>query len=116
MQISKELFEAVQNRTNVDNIWIEDDHLHIEYINSDTIQYLSVNDFYFQCKQWILSKDYYCSVYSFNFSMNREQEHRIRLLLGNDVVYSGNDSCEETEQEALIKAAEWVLGEINANK
>ena len=60
------------------------------------------------CKEWVLSKGYYFSIYSFNFSFNTEQEHRIRLLIGNEVVYWGDDSCEETEPEAIFKATQWI--------
>ena len=60
------------------------------------------------CKEWTLLKGYYFSIYSFNFSFNTEQEHRIRLLLGNEVVYWGNDSCNETEPEAIFQACQWI--------
>ena len=66
-----------------------------------------------KCKEWALLKGYYFSIYSFNFSFNTEQEHRIRLLLGNEVVYWGNDSCEETEPEAIFKACQWIIDNRN---
>jgi hypothetical protein len=55
-----------------------------------------------KCKDWALRQDYYFSIYSFNFSSNTEQEHRVRLLIGNEVVYWGNDSNDETEVEAIF--------------
>ena len=61
------------------------------------------------CKQWALKQGYYFSTYSFNFDSNTEQEHRIRLLIGNDVVYFGDDSSMETEVEAIFKACQWIL-------
>ncbi len=73
-----------------------------------------------KCKEWALSLGYVFSIYSFNFSFNTEQEHRVRLLIGNEVVYWGNDSCDETEVEAIFKACQWILenkgqNEININ-
>lgn len=82
------------------------------YVNSELkIDFFLINiyELAHKCKVWALSKGYYFSIYSFNFSCNTEQEHRIRLLLGNEVVYWGNDSCNESEPEAIFKACEWIL-------
>lgn len=62
-----------------------------------------------KCKEWALKQGYYFSTYSFNFDSNTEQEHRIRLLIGNDVVYFGDDSSMEIEVEAIFKACQWIL-------
>ena len=62
-----------------------------------------------KCKEYALKQGYYFSIYSFNFDSNTEQEHRIRLLIGNDVVYFGDDSSMETEVEAIFKACQWIL-------
>lgn len=110
MQISKELFEAVQNRTNVDNIWIEDDHLHIEYINSDTIQYLSVNDFYFQCKQWalkhIIDKEIQSTGCIISSWTHPTGKGKARILVIDETFIA------DTEVEAVIKACEWIMERI----
>ena len=137
MEISKELLSEVLGedvRLGVYNI-IDNDGVPQKYnmkitLNGTTLHYwryykewddgstmvscrINIYELAIKCKDWILSKGYYFNIYSFNFSGNTEQEHRVRLLIGNDVVYWGNDSCEETEVEAIILASEWVLKEIN---
>ena len=75
------------------------------------VDYLKINiyELAHKCKEWVLKQGYYFSTYSFNFDSNTEQEHRIRLLIGNDVVYFGNDSSMETEVEAIFNACQWIL-------
>ena len=129
MEISKELLSEVLGYTEDDYeilagekpIYIKDNYLYYEYQDPycSVETYITIKnsiniyELAFKYKEWVLSKGYYFSIYSFNFSANTEQEHRVRLLIGNDVVYWGNDSCEETEVEAIILASEWVLKEIN---
>lgn len=69
---------------------------------------INIHQLAHKCKQWALSKGYYFSVYSFNFSLNSEQEHRVRLLEDGIVVYHGEDSCKEAEHEAIFKACQWI--------
>lgn len=80
---------------------------------SEYIFPINIYELAHMCKEWALSEGYYFSIYSFNFSCNTEQEHRIRLLLGNEVVYWGNDSCNETEPEAIFQACQWILDNKN---
>ena len=120
MEISKELLSEVLGINNISSIIYDIDFPNIiEYSQYATLARgrrsteINIYELAIKCKDWILSKGYYFNIYSFNFSGNTEQEHRVRLLIGNDVVYWGNDSCEETEVEAIILASEWVLKEIN---
>ena len=120
MKISKEVLSEVLGINNISSIIYDIDFPNIiEYNQYATLARgmrsteINIYELAIKCKDWILSKGYYFNIYSFNFSGNTEQEHRVRLLIGNDVVYWGNDSCEETEVEAIILASEWVLKEIN---
>ena len=125
MKISKELLSEVLSyklsyKIKVHKIIVRNGTLNYFYNSKDICGglfeanvYINIYELAFKYKEWLLSKGYYFSIYSFNFSGNTEQEHRVRLLIGNDVVYWGNDSCEETEVEATILASEWVLKEIN---
>ena len=125
MKISKELLSEVLSyklpyKIKVHKIIVCTGTLNYFYNSKDSCgglfeanAYINIYELASKLKEWLLSKGYYFSIYSFNFSGNTEQEHRVRLLIGNDVVYWGNDSCEETEVEAIILASEWVLKEIN---
>ena len=123
---SKELLNEVlgdeYNDRLVDWLQIEDNYLRTYY---DCGRYdskgrptglgieINIYELAHRCKEWALLKGYYFSIYSFNFSFNTEQEHKVRLLLGNEVVYWGNDSCEETEPEAIFKACQWIIDNRN---
>jgi hypothetical protein len=125
MEVSKELLSEVLSyklsyKIKVHKIIVRTGTLNYFYNIKDSYgglfeanAYINVYELAFKCKEWLLSKGYYFSIYSFNFSGNTEQEHRVRLLIGNDVVYWGNDSCEETEVETIILASEWIRKEIN---
>ena len=114
--LSKVLDNEVPYQVKVHKIIIKNNSLNFFYNSKDSggglfeaNEYINIYELANKCKEWALSEGYYFSIYSFNFSCNTEQEHRIRLLLGNEVVYWGNDSCNETEPEAIFKACQWIL-------
>lgn len=112
IKISKELLSEVYTGKYIilGTVWIEGDNIRFRSLNNCSISNkINKYKFAYMCKEWALRQGYYFSIYSFNFSDNTEQEHRIRLLIGNDIVYSGNDSCQESEVEAIFKACQWIL-------
>ena len=116
MLLSEELLSEVLGIKNlVYEVSIGGTEIHYGCIKTGENGFINIYELAHKCKQWALNQEYYFSVYSFNFSGNTEQEHRIRLLKGNNIAYYGNDSCSETEQEAIFKACQWIL-ENKGNK
>ena len=114
--LSKVLDNEVPYQVKVHKIIIKNNSLNYFYNSKDSggglfeaNEYINIYELAHLCKQWALKQGYYFSTYSFNFDSNTEQEHRIRLLIGNDVVYFGDDSNMETEVEAIFKACQWIL-------
>ena len=114
--LSKVLDNEVPYQVKVHKIIIKNNSLNYFYNSKDSggglfeaNEYINIYELAHKCKEWALKQGYYFSTYSFNFDSNTEQEHRIRLLIGNDVVYFGDDSSMETEVEAIFKACQWIL-------
>ena len=113
--ISKELLSAVLKERIREvykigsNSNFKQNTLLFKLYGSGELCHINIYELAHLCKQWALKQGYYFSTYSFNFDSNTEQEHRIRLLIGNDVVYFGDDSSMETEVEAIFKACQWIL-------
>lgn len=119
LKISKELLSEIMQLGILEVGEVNDCYLSFNYYiqEGDNIQAcINVYELAYKCKEWVLKQGYYFSIYSFNFSDNIEQEHRIRLLRDNEVVYYGNDSCKETEPEATVQACEWVIKQKGENK
>ena len=78
--------------------------------NDEVIENYSINihTLAHKCKEWLLIKNFVVDIYSFNFAFNNETEHRIKLLQGAKEIYY-NDSCLDSEPEAIFKACQFIL-------
>lgn len=117
MKISKELFEAVMNiklgtyySDNIETerrLWIDKD-----LICWDAVPFvgeISINDFFFKCKEWVLTQGYYLAsnIYSDGACCQYFTE-------------DSKECCEcggvksitihaESEQQAVFDACQWIL-------
>ena len=108
IKISKELFEAVCNC----DITTDKDMLGV-------YKSISLNDFFFDCKEWAINKGYQIISGLSDEPAYRKQDEKAYAKV---LWYEGEDIHREykdmyfmanTEVEAVIKASEYILKETN---
>ena len=111
LKISKELFEAMYNC----DISTDKDILNA-YKN------INLYIFFFDCKEWAMSKGYQIISGLSDEPAHRKQDEKAYAKV---LWYEGDDTHREykdmyfmanTEIEAVIKASEYILKEINENR
>ena len=117
LKISKELASAVlglnvvyiescEHRDNIIGIWTD--------MNTKPIKEISMYEFSFKCKEWILKqKNKDCFYIADQFSLNIESQMGVIkyfwcVLLKNNSRVSPEFKA-DSEIEAIIKACEWIL-------
>ena len=94
--------ESCENRDNIIGIWAD--------MNTKPIKEINIYEFAFKCKEWAFKNKY--KIQSQISESNKGHSH----------ITKKNDDCwakgffENTEIEAIIKASEYVLKELNENR
>ena len=109
LKISKELISEVLDmpKESIVDIYTDGNYLLIRKINS-RIEEHNIYEFAFKCKEWAFKQGYEL----FSRILSNDHQH-----IGNCVVYRVEADPEEslkimnekTEQEAILKACEWIL-------
>ena len=124
LEISKELLsevlglnvvytESCEHRDNIIGIWTD--------MNTKPIKEINIYEFAFKCKEWILNqKNKDCFYIADQFSLNIESQMGVIkyfwcVLLKNNSRVSPEFKA-DSELEAIIKACEYILKEINENR
>jgi len=112
VKISKELFESVYNCD------ITTDKAMLDVFKS-----ISLNDFFFKCKEWAMNKGYQIISGLSDEPAYRNQDEKAYAQLR---YYTEDEFCNgeyeelyfmaNTEIEAVFKASEYILKEINENR
>ena len=97
MEVSKELYEAVYNKSLKDL-----------GLDSSDLKNIDFNAFFFKCKVWAIAnnRELYSSSSGHCYISNLNRNNPSNTI----------DHYAETEVEATIKACEYILKEINGNK
>lgn len=97
MEVSKELYEAVYNKSLKDL-----------GLDSSDLKNIDFNAFFFKCKAWAVAnnRELYSSSRGHCYISNLNRNNPSNTI----------DHYAETEVEATIKACEYILKEINGNK
>ena len=114
LEISKELIKTVlQEETETlskdFNFTIDEDYIEIRDDGEIQFEYC-IYKFAFKCKEWAKNKEYI--VHS---SPTQKIEHTaiVQSFDINKFYYGENQFYALTEVEAIIKACEWILSEVN---
>jgi hypothetical protein len=130
LKISKELLSEVLKLEVISHSLLNKltNNFHIAYIPLEDSLYTrsmtnNINDFFFHCKEWAMSKGYQIISGLSDEPAYREQDEKayaqIRYYFEDEF---GNGDYEDmyfmanTEIEAVIKASEYILKKINENR
>lgn len=130
LEVSKELLSEVLNLKVVSHGLLNklNNSFDITYMPLEDDQYtrsmpIDINDFFFMCKEWATSKNYQIISGLLNntvFSKHDEKAYaKLRYYIEDE---NGNGEYEDkyfmanTEIEAVVKASEYILKEINENR
>lgn len=106
LQISKELLSEVLELKRIDEIYIEDNILYFCELNNGINTYELAH----KCKEWAKSKEFII-----HSSPTQKIEHTaiVQSFDFNKFYYGENQFYALTEVEAIVKACEWILKELN---
>ena len=99
LKISKELFNEVTN-SKCHEVFIKDEFI-IAHSNLG-MKMVNIYEFVFMCKEWVNKQEYWA-----NSGYDNKYYCMLRDMPDNQWFYA------DTEVEAIFKACEWVLSEIN---
>lgn len=105
--ISKELLSEVLELKRIDEIYTEDNILYFCELNEGT----NIYELAHKCKEWALSKGYYLRAEQ---GINYKDNLQWTCFLNKDMNDGADfvDYWNITEPEAIFKACEWILKEM----
>ena len=109
MKISKELVSEVF-KLNICEAYIENNKLYFD-MGLPLIQSINIYEFVHMCKEWALNKGSYINCFYNEFWWDRVEKKYTA-----DIPSKNKSFYENTEIEAIIKACEYILKEINENR
>lgn len=109
MKINKELLSEVF-KLNIYEAYIENNKLYFD-MGLPLIQSINIYEFVHMCKEWALNKGSYINCFYNEFWWDRVEKKYTA-----DIPNKNKSFYEDTEIEAVIKASEYILKEINENR
>ena len=106
MKISKELVSEVF-KLNICEAYIENNILYFD-MGLPLIQSINIYEFVHMCKEWAFDKGY-----PFNVLYRYDYWDRCELKYDVDLYNHRKSFCSDIEVEAIIKACNWILEELN---
>ena len=102
MKISKELVSEVF-KLNICEAYIENNKLYFD-MGLPLIQSINIYELVHMCKEWAFDKGY-----PFNVLYRHDYWDRCELKYDVDLYNHRKSFCSDIEDEAIIKACEWIL-------
>ena len=114
LKISKELINEALNipKENIVDIYIDGKYLLIKKDNN-RIEEHNIYEFAFKCKEWAKNKEY---IVHSSPTQKIEYTAIVQSFDFNKFYYGENQFYALTEVDAIIKACEWILKELNENR
>ena len=109
MKISKELVSEVF-KLNICEAYIENNKLYFD-MGLPLIQSINIYEFVHMCKEWALNKGSYINCFYNEFWWDRVEKKYTA-----DIPSKNKSFYENKKIEAIIKACEYILKEINENR
>ena len=111
LKISKELIEEVmKDKGTFETININKNELSTFGVFGHHIFSINIYEFTFKCKEWAKNNEY---IVHSSPTQKREHTAIVQSFDINKFYYGKNQFYALTEVEAIIKACEWILSEVN---
>lgn len=112
--ISKELFEAVTQRADLDfyiDDILDDDYLVlVDNEIGENVGEVNINTFFFDCKEWALEQGFKI------ISENREYGTEYKVISSNDTIFGNHETLysyyADSEQQACFDACEHIREDL----
>ena len=116
LKISKELVSEVF-KLNISEAYIENNNLYFD-MGLPLIQNINLYEFAYKCKEWAFARNYSlmsreAREYDLCSPSIYKQVGLCNILVNDNPNVSKGIFVDSTEVEAIIKASEWILSEVN---